>query len=98
MKRPGGIWPQVVSFDNLLLAYRKARRGKGDSPDVARFALDLEKELLRLQRELENGTYWPAGYRLFQIDERKPPTIAAASGSRNPDPFPDNRDRLRGPG
>ena len=45
MKRLGGIWDQIVSFDNLLLAYRKARRGKGRSPDVARFGLNLEKEL-----------------------------------------------------
>jgi hypothetical protein len=78
MKRLGGIWPQVVSFENLLLAYRKARRGKGRSPDVARFALDLEKELLRLRRELEDGTYWPGAYRLFEIYERKPRTIVAA--------------------
>jgi RNA-directed DNA polymerase len=78
MRRLGGIWGDVVSFENLLLAYRKARRGKGRSPDVARFALDLEKELLRLQRELEDGTYWPGAYRLFRIYERKPRTIAAA--------------------
>ncbi len=44
MKRLGGIWPQVVSFENLLLAYRKARRGKARSPGVARFALDLERD------------------------------------------------------
>ena len=49
MKRLGGIWPQVVSYENLLLGYRKARRGKGRSPGVACFALELEKELLRLQ-------------------------------------------------
>jgi RNA-directed DNA polymerase len=45
---------------------------------VARFALDLEKELLRMQRELEDGTYWPGAYRLFRIYARKPRTIAAA--------------------
>lgn len=78
MKRLGGIWPRVVSFENLLLGYRKARRGKGRSPDVAHFALDLEKELPRLRRELEDGSYWPGVYRLFQIYERKPRTIAAA--------------------
>jgi RNA-directed DNA polymerase len=78
MKRLGGIWPRVVSFENLLLAYRKARRGKGRSPDVARFALDLEKELLSLQRELQDGSYWPGAYRLFRIYERKPRIIAAA--------------------
>lgn len=78
MKRLGGIWPQVVSFENLLLGYRKARRGKGRSPDVARFALGLETELLRLQPELQDGTYWPGAYRLFQIYERKPRTMRSA--------------------
>jgi RNA-directed DNA polymerase len=78
MKRLGDLWNQVVSFDNLLLAYRKARRGKGRSAPVARFALDLERELLRLQRELKSGEYRPGGYRLFTIYERKPRVIAAA--------------------
>jgi RNA-directed DNA polymerase len=78
MKRLGGIWPAVVSFENLLLAYRKARRGKAANSAVARFALDLEKELLRLQRELQEGSYRPGAYRLFRIYERKPRTIAAA--------------------
>ncbi len=78
MKRLGGIWPQVVSFNNLLLAYRKARCGKGRSQDVARFALNLEKELFRLQRELRDDNYWPGAYRLFRIYERKPRIIAAA--------------------
>lgn len=51
MRRLGGIWSQVVSFENLLLAYRKARRGKGQSAAVARFALNLEPELIALQRD-----------------------------------------------
>lgn len=78
MKRLGNLWPQMVSFDNLLRAYRKARRGKGNSPEVARFALNLEGELFDLQRQLETGEYLPAAYRLFTIYERKPRLIAAA--------------------
>jgi retron-type reverse transcriptase len=78
MKRIGNLWPQVVDFDNLLLAFRRARRGKGRRDDVARFALNLEPELLALKRELENGEYHPGPYRLFTIYERKPRVIAAA--------------------
>lgn len=78
MKRLGGVWDSVVSFDNLYLAYRKARRGKGANPDVARFGLNLERELLALQRELSTGDYRPGPYRLFTIYERKPRQIAAA--------------------
>ena len=78
MRGFGGIWERVVAFDNLLAAYRKARRGKGARRDVARFALDLEGELLTLGAELEAGTYRPGGYRLFTIYERKARLIAAA--------------------
>jgi retron-type reverse transcriptase len=78
VKRLGNLWDRVVSFDNLLLAYRKARRAKGRTAAVACFSLNLEKELLTLQRELINGEYRPGAYRLFTIYERKPRTIAAA--------------------
>ncbi len=78
MKRLGGIWSQLVSFENLLNAYYKARRGKRDSTDVAEFTLNLEGELIRLQQELIAGEYQPGHYRLFTIYERKPRLIAAA--------------------
>jgi hypothetical protein len=38
VKRLDGIWSQLLSFGNLLVAYRKARRGKGQKPGVARSA------------------------------------------------------------
>jgi RNA-directed DNA polymerase len=45
---------------------------------VAEFGLDLERELIALQQELENGEYKPGAYRLFTIYDRKPRVIAAA--------------------
>jgi len=78
VKRLGGLWPRVVAFDNLYLAYRAARLGKADRPSVGRFALNLERELLALQAELESGEYQPGPYRLFTVYERKPRLIAAA--------------------
>ena len=53
MRRIGDIREQVVALDNLYAAYYKARKGKRRRPDVARFSLDLERNLLALQRELE---------------------------------------------
>ncbi|MGE3152975.1 MAG: reverse transcriptase domain-containing protein [Nitrospiraceae bacterium] len=78
MTRLDDMWLRVVSFENLLAAYRKARRGKGSNRPVAEFGLHLERELFLLQRELEDGTYRPGAYRLFTIYERKPRVIAAA--------------------
>ncbi len=78
MKRLAGLWERIVAFDNLLLAYRKARRGKGRRPAVALFCLRLEQELLALQRELESGAYRPGAYRQYTIYERKPRLISEA--------------------
>jgi len=46
--------------------------------EVARFGLNLERELLALQCELQSGEYQPGGYLRFTLYERKPRLIAAA--------------------
>jgi len=78
MKRLGAIWPQIISFENLYQAYLKARKGKSQSKEVAEFSLHLERKLLRLQWQLEQGIYQPGDYRFFTLYERKPRLIAAA--------------------
>jgi retron-type reverse transcriptase len=78
MKRVGNLWPQVVSFENLLAAAKDAARGKRSRSDVAWFLLNLEPELLRLRRELESGEYRPGAYYTFQVREPKPRLISAA--------------------
>jgi retron-type reverse transcriptase len=77
-QRIGNLWPALVSFENLLLAHSKARRGKRDRPEVAAFEYELERGLLRLQRELEDRTYRPGTYRTFTIREPKERLISAA--------------------
>ena len=78
MKRYGGLWARVVAFDNLYLAWCKARRGKCSREEVARFGVNLERELFALRQQLLDGSYEPGRYRLFTIYERKPRQIAAA--------------------
>lgn len=78
MRRAGGLWASVVEFDNLYRAYRRARAAHPRSPKAAGFALNLERNVLRLQRSLTDGTYHPGAYRLFTVYERKPRHIAAA--------------------
>lgn len=72
------LWPQLVSFENLLAAYRAARRGKRGSPQVARFELRCEEHLLRLQDELQSGRYRPGAYHTFVVYEPKRRVISAA--------------------
>jgi RNA-directed DNA polymerase len=78
MKRYGGLFARVVAFDNLLLAARKAQRGKQHRSSVARFLFRLEPEFLTLQDELRAGTYRMRPYRTFTIYEPKQRQICAA--------------------
>jgi hypothetical protein len=68
----------ITSFPNLLTAHRRARSGKRDRNEVARFSLDLEPWLLRLQERLLDGSWAPGPYRQFTIYDRKPRLISAA--------------------
>lgn len=78
MKRHDGLWEQVVSWPNLLLAARKARRGKRHRPTVARFEYEQERQLLRLQRELRAGEWQPGPFTTHWITRPKPRLISAA--------------------
>jgi RNA-directed DNA polymerase len=78
MKRYGGLWQRLVSWENLLLAARKARRGKRDRPCVQQFEFNQENQLLALQRELVEGTYRPGGFTTHWIARPKPRMISAA--------------------
>jgi retron-type reverse transcriptase len=72
------LWEAVTAFENLLLAWRKARRGKRDRPVVAAFEYDLEANVLALQAELRDGSYRPGPYASFTIHEPKRRLISAA--------------------
>jgi retron-type reverse transcriptase len=69
---------QVSSWDNLLLAYQKAAKGKRGKANVAVFELGLEDNLLQLQKELRAGDYRPGDYVSFTIHEPKKRIISAA--------------------
>lgn len=78
MKRTSNLWPEVVSWDNLVSAARRARRGKRFKAGPLLFEHDVEAELLRLQAELTDGSYSPGAYRAFIIHEPKRRLISAA--------------------
>jgi retron-type reverse transcriptase len=72
------MYPQLYSWDNLLLAYQKAAKGKRGHPPVAAFEYRLEDNLLQLQRELKTQTYQPGEYHSFYIHDPKKRLISAA--------------------
>ena len=78
MKRYSNLWPDIIAFENLLQAARQAQKGKRYRPNVLDFNYHLDRELLRLQRELSDKSYRPGKYRTFSIFDPKPRMISAA--------------------
>lgn len=78
MKRHGGLFHEISSFQGLLAASRKTRRGKRFRDSTAAFEFNLEREIIRLERELTGKTYSPGSYREFYIYEHKKRKISAA--------------------
>ena len=72
------MYTQLYTWNNLLLAYRRAAKGKRGHANVAAFEHRLEENLLDLQHELASFTYRPGGYTSFFIHEPKRRLISAA--------------------
>ncbi|GAB4542793.1 MAG: RNA-directed DNA polymerase [Anaerolineae bacterium] len=78
MKTYRRLYPRVWDWDNLYLAYRKARKGKRGKRPAAEFEFRLEDNLVALQEELATKTYQPGSYHSFLIYEPKRRLISAA--------------------
>jgi len=59
MKTYKNLYDKIISFGNLFLAWRNARKGKTKKDYVIEFEKDLIKNLLDLYEELKNQTYKP---------------------------------------
>lgn len=72
------LFDALTQWDNLLLAFNKAAKGKRGRTTTAAFEAKLADNLLQLQAELQNGTYRPKAYTHFFIHEPKRRRISAA--------------------
>ena len=77
-KRPKNLLPAIVTRDNILEAYLKARRGKRHRPDVLAFENDFEREIENLRRQLESVKLAVGDYHFFKIYDPKERLICAA--------------------
>ena len=57
MKRYGQLFEKFITYENLDLAERKARRGKGSRGEVRAFLKNREENLRNLQKRLMEGTW-----------------------------------------
>lgn len=78
MKRYGCLYSQIINFENILIAAKKAQKGKKFRDNVLEFNYNFESEIAKLQEELVNQTYRPGNYRTFYIKEPKIRMISAA--------------------
>ena len=78
MQRIGNLFGQLCTFDNLLQAWKKARKGCGNTRESASFFCELERELISLQSALQTGAWHPSPYRFFEIYDPKQRQIAVA--------------------
>ena len=76
-KRINNIYDQIYNYENLLKAYRKARKNKRYRTEVLAYTARLSENLLELQKDFKTCTYHPQPYRSFTIYEPKERIIRA---------------------
>lgn len=69
MKRHGNLYPQILELENLLIAAKKAQKGKRFRDNVLAFNYNLEEELIKIQTELAYKTYQTGAYKTFYIND-----------------------------
>lgn len=69
----------IISVENLLLAWEEFLRGKRNRADVQEFSLRLADNVIELRRDLANLTYNHGQYQVFFINDPKPRIIHKAA-------------------
>lgn len=72
------MYEKIYSFENLLLAYLKASKGKKQKYYVQKFEKNLESNLLKLSEELRLQIYQPKPLKTFIIRDPKTRKISAS--------------------
>ncbi len=72
------LYSKIYAWDNLLLAYRKAAKGKRSKVPVADFEYRLEDNLVTLRQELQAQSYRPGPYHSLFIHDPKRRLISTA--------------------
>lgn len=69
----------IISIDNLLLAWREFIKGKRSKKDVQEFEFRLMDNIIFLHNDLINFTYKHGPYQAFNISDPKPRSIHKAT-------------------
>ncbi len=71
-------YDELCSYDNLLLAFRKARKNKTSRWYVKEFEKNLDRNLMQLESELRATRYKPSPMKTFVIHSHKTRVISAS--------------------
>ena len=82
MKRLGRVFDDLVSMENLQLAFYRAQKGKSWRKDVVKFRSNLTSNLYALQQQLIDGSIKLGHYTRFWVWEPKKQEICTV-------PFPE---------
>lgn len=77
-RRHDGLFSAIANFRSLRRSALKAVKGKRGKPGAAAFLADLERECLRLERQLQDGTYRPGEYVKIEVWDPKHRIVSAA--------------------
>lgn len=70
-KTTGKLWPEITGFENLYLAWCRARLGKRYNPEALLFTERLEENLCDIQGRLLHKTWLPLPWRQFTLHSPK---------------------------
>jgi RNA-directed DNA polymerase len=79
MKRAGGLYRQIPTYENLCLAFWKACRGKQDRKEVIAFRSNFDGQVRKLQDALLRHEPDIGHYRFFTVHDPKQRSICAAA-------------------
>lgn len=79
VKRKGGLYSDIASFENIYSAYRLARRGHSEDREALEFERSLEENLIDLCNRLQWDMWAPDPLRTFTIYEPKQREIFVSS-------------------
>jgi retron-type reverse transcriptase len=73
------IYSKIISVGNLYLAYKNARKHKTKKPYVKKFEKNLVKNILILNKELFEQTYYPEPLKTFILRDPKTRKISKSA-------------------
>ena len=77
-RKHSDLFPAIANFQVLCEAASAVAKGKRHKPGVAAILANFEKNILRLERALLDGTWRPGSYIVIVVQDPKPHRVSAA--------------------